>query len=282
MKLIGLKIIRPLNCAFAFLLVLFAYNLNIGYFTVNFSVLLAAISTFLIVGGGNTFNDFFDYKIDLKNKPYRPIPRKLIKRSEALILSALLFLSGIIASSFVNSHVFMIAIVATLALIAYGAKGHYLGFSGDLLIAFLTSFVFIMGSFVASSIVPFNIILIAGAAFAINVSREVIKDVEDYEADKGIKLTLPQKIGNKGASLVAVAFLIFNLIIAYILLPIYVTRIFFLLSLPLTIFILSRIIKIIKMQDVKTARKTQELMKLIMFIEFVFVALDKFAINISL
>jgi len=281
MNLLGLSIIRPINCAFAFLLVLFAYSLSIGYLNFNLQVVLAATSTFLIVAGGNTFNDFFDYKIDLKNKSYRPIPRKLIKRGEALVLSVLLFISGIITGSFVNPHVFMIAIVATLALIAYGAKGHYLGFSGDLLIAFLASFVFIMGSFVVSPIVPFNILLIALAAFIINVSREVIKDIEDYEADKGFKLTLPQKIGKKGSALIASVFLVGNLFVVYILLSIYFTGIIFLFSMPIMMVLFNKVIKIVKIQDAKTAKDSQKLVKLMMFVEFLFVFLDKLVINLS-
>ena len=281
MKLLGMKIIRPVNCAFSFLLTLLAYSISIGYIYINLSASLAAISTFLIAGGGNTLNDFVDYKIDSKNKRYRPIPSKLITRKEAFVLSMFLFLLGLIASAFVNSNAFMIATVATLTLIAYGFKGRYLGLSGDILISFLTALVFIMGAFVATDKIPFSITLIAVAAFTINVSREIVKDIEDYEADKGLKLTLPQKIGKRKAALVALAFLAGNFFVAYVLLPIYFTGIVFLLSMPIMIFLFTKVFKNLKTPNVKAAEESQRIIKLMMFAEFAFVFLDKFVINLS-
>ena len=281
MKLVGLKIIRSLNFIFIFILTIFAYNISIGHLAINLEVLLAALSISLIAGAGNTLNDFFDYKIDVKNKPDRPIPSGHISRKEALLLSILLFAFGLTISSFVNSNVFMIALVATFGLIAYGVKGNYLAFSGNILIAFLTALVFVYGAFVASSVIPFSIYLIATAAFTINVSREIIKGIEDYDADSGIKLTLPQKIGKYPATLISMIFLIFNLIVVYGLFPIYFTGIVFLFSFPIIIFLVSKVVKILKNQNSTISKETQQILKLMMFIEFFFVVLDKFVINVT-
>ena len=281
MKLFGLRIIRPVNCIFVFLLTIFAYNISLGHIDVNLAAFLAALSSFLIASGGNTLNDFFDYKIDLKNKSYRPIPSKDISRREAFVLSLALFALGLIASSFVNSNVFMIAIVATMVLIVYGFKGNYLGLSGDILISFLTALVFVMGAFAASDKIPFSIFLIATAAFTINLSREVVKDIEDYEADKGHKITLPQKIGKPRAVVVALTFLVANLFVVYILLSIYFTGIVFLLSIPAIALFFNKVINYLKVPNEKNAKRAQAIIKLMMVVEFVFVFLDRLVINLS-
>lgn len=281
MRLAGIKIIRPLNCIFAAILTLFAYYFTIGNFDTNSLALLAATGTFLITAAGNTLNDFFDYKIDLKNKPYRPLPSKLISRREAIVLSFLLFALGLTASYLVNPYVLMIAIVATFSLVAYSANSKYLGLSGNVLISFLTALVFISGSFVATTRLSSGIVIIAVSAFAINLSREVIKDIEDYEADKGLKLTLPQKVGKQKAALVASAFLILNLVIVYVILPLYVTGVVLLLSVPVVFLLSIRIDKILKNQKADTASHIQKILKLIMLLEFLFVVLDKFVINLK-
>ena len=280
MRLTGLKIIRPVNCLFAFVLTIFAYDIAKNSINISVQAIFAAISTFLIAGGGNILNDFFDYKIDLKNKPYRPIPSKNILRRESFLLSLALFVLGLIVSSFVNSNVFMIATVATMVLIVYGFIGKFLGFAGDILISFLTALVFVMGAFIISDKIPFNIILIALATFTINLSREVVKDIEDYEADKGYKITLPQKIGKERATLVALMILMVHFLVAYILLPIYFTGIVFLISVPLVILLVLQVMKNLKTLNEESAKKAQEILKLIMFVEFLFLFIDKLVINL--
>lgn len=281
MELVGLRIIRPFNTIFIFLLTLFSYSLVIGSIDFSLGVVLAALSMSSIAAAGYSLNDYFDYKIDLKNKPQKPIPNKKISRKEALVLSAFLFFLGLLASAFVNSKVFMTATVATMLLLVYGIKGNNLGLSGDFLISFLTALVFVHGAFVATDTIPITIVIIAAAAFTINVGREIVKDIEDYDADKGSKLTLPQKIGKYRSAILAIFFLISNLMVAYILIPLYIAGMAFLLSLPLVFPVLIKILKIIKSQDARTAKSSQEFMKVLMVIEFVFVIISKFVIGMD-
>lgn len=281
MELTGLKIIRPFNTAFIFLLVLFSHSLVVGYFDPNPKAILAALSISSIAAAGYSLNDYFDYKIDLKNKPKRPIPNKNISRKGALILSAALFFLGLLASVFVNFKVVMTATVAIISLLLYGIRGHNLGLSGDFLISFLTALVFIHGAFVATDNIPTSITIIATAAFTINMAREIVKDIEDYDADREYKLTLPQKLGKYNSAILAMLFLLSNLIITYILIPLYVTGIALLISLPLALFTLIKILRIVKSQDAKTAELSQKFMKILMVMEFVSVLLVKFVIGMD-
>ena len=282
MKLEALKIIRPGNCIFAFVLTLFAYSIGIGNIGINFIAILAGLVVFLVCAGGNAMNDFFDYEIDKKNKLYRPIPKKLISRTEALAFAILLFASGIILSTLINNNVFAVAIVAVSLLVAYTSQGRYLGISGDIMVSLLTALVFILGGFAATPTLPYSILLIAAAAFTINVAREIVKDIEDYNADKGLKITFPLQVGKNIAAATAIIFLILNLFVVYLLLPIYATGLIFLFSLPIIAFIFYKSLEIVKNQNADKARNVQKILKLAMIIEFIFFFVDQFVINISI
>ena len=42
--------------------------------SVDIPIILAMLAVFFAMSAGNVINDYFDYKIDLINKPQRPIP----------------------------------------------------------------------------------------------------------------------------------------------------------------------------------------------------------------
>ena len=42
--------------------------------TISIPIILAMMAVFFETAAGNVINDYFDYKIDLINKPERPIP----------------------------------------------------------------------------------------------------------------------------------------------------------------------------------------------------------------
>ena len=185
-------------------------------------------------------------------------------------------------STLINNNVFGVAIVAVSLLVAYTSQGRYLGISGDIMVSLLTALVFILGGFAATPTLPYSILLIAAAAFTINVAREIVKDIEDYNADKGLKLTFPLQVGRNIAATTAIIFLIFNLFVVYLLLPIYATGLIFLFSLPIIAFIFYKSLEIVKNQNADKARNVQKILKLAMIIEFIFFFVDQFVINISI
>jgi len=155
---------------------------------------LAMISAFLITGAGNAINDYFDREIDVKNAPYRPIPKGLITPEGALAASVALFISGVVLAAFINPACVLLAGLNSLMLYAYAKhlKGSVL--FGNLGVSYLTGSTFFYGGLAAGNpLVTFFLFLLA---FFANLGREIIGDIEDIVGDKaaGIK-TLAMAIG---------------------------------------------------------------------------------------
>jgi geranylgeranylglycerol-phosphate geranylgeranyltransferase len=186
---------------------------SIGQGTVPANMLTAAISTALILGAGNALNDYFDYEIDLVNRPKRPIPSGRITRSDTLMLSLALFLFGLAAAKSINTYCLAIAAVNTVMLIIYARYSKRMLLISNLCISYLVASVFIYGA--AATYAPTTRISLTGlqltliltlCSFLINLSREIIKDIEDIDGDRGAySTTIPIRYGTGNAKKIALA-----------------------------------------------------------------------------
>ncbi|WP_245977437.1 UbiA-like protein EboC [Albibacterium indicum] len=88
-------------------------------------ILLLCISTIGLYGGGIVFNDVFDYKIDMVERPERVIPSGKISIGEATGLGIVLLLIGIIAALLVNTTAFVLAILTSIAALTYNRWGKH-------------------------------------------------------------------------------------------------------------------------------------------------------------
>ena len=102
-----IDLFRPKNSLLAAVSAIFAYLFSNSFSP--FETSLIFFSVFLITGAGNAINDYFDYKIDKKTKPRRPIPSGVVTREEAKKLSLLSFFIGISLSYFISALNFLIA-----------------------------------------------------------------------------------------------------------------------------------------------------------------------------
>jgi 4-hydroxybenzoate polyprenyltransferase len=67
-------------------------------------ILYLVLATICLYGGGVVLNDVFDAKLDLKERPERPIPSGLISKSSAAILGWLLLLAGIVFAALTDPN----------------------------------------------------------------------------------------------------------------------------------------------------------------------------------
>ncbi len=184
-----IKILRPGNCLIASIAVFIGFAVGNSGFGFSFPLLLAMVSAFVICGAGQAINDYFDKEIDKKIRPEKAIPSKKIKARNVFLYSAVLFLAGIIISFFINQDAFTIALAFSVLLFVYSSLMQKIKFVGNLVVASGTGFTLIFGASVAGD---YSLILpLVLSAFLVNVGREITKDMEDIEADKGIKKTLP-------------------------------------------------------------------------------------------
>ena len=89
-----------------------------------FPLLMLALATIGLYGGGVVLNDVFDAALDKKERPERPIPSGLISKTAAALFGILLLLGGILAAAFAGypdllSLSTLLAVLIALAAVAY-------------------------------------------------------------------------------------------------------------------------------------------------------------------
>lgn len=194
---------------------------NIPHGTLLYITILQALSVFSFMASWNALNDYFDFEIDKIGKPDRPLPSGEISLKEAKI--AIIFLMIISLISMIGAAFFahnssngfyswspsiLIWFIALILLINYESESKYSlnlknrGLPGNIAISASVAMVVLFGS--AGVYQPTNskVISIAIIGFLYNLSREIIKDVEDMEADEG-RNTLAMKIGPEKARITA-------------------------------------------------------------------------------
>ena len=172
--------------------------------TFSLPIIIAMAAVFFETAAGNVINDYFDYNIDLINKPERPIPSGRISLKNGRNYGYFLFLAGTICgfliSYLTNNWIpFGIVILADVILYLYAYKLKSTPLIGNLTVGFMTGFGFVFGGFTINNPTIITTSIFLGFfAFVMTTAREIVKDIEDVEGDKadGAK-TLPILIGKK-------------------------------------------------------------------------------------
>lgn len=89
---------------------------------------ILCVASMLLYTGGIVFNDVFDAKLDLLERPERPIPSGRIKRLSAAVLGALAFTLGALLCLCINAQTFYVALAIVAMCLLYNriAKHHFL------------------------------------------------------------------------------------------------------------------------------------------------------------
>lgn len=186
---------------------------------------LLVLSTVLIAAGGYIINDYFDLKTDLINHPQTVVVDTVIKRRWAIIFHLVFTFAGVVLgmytalkTGYLRLAIFHFAAATLLWFYSTHFKRQLL--TGNLTVAILTAAVtfmpFIYELGVMQKLQPgflvhyreavlssFKYIWIyATFAFITTLSREIIKDLEDYEGDIATGCnTLPISWGTGAARL---------------------------------------------------------------------------------
>jgi 4-hydroxybenzoate polyprenyltransferase len=233
-----IQLIRPINLLiiaftmYSTRLFLYLYELrfNVNLFQrqgEEIDFFLMVLSTVMIGAAGNMINDYFDVKADRVNKPEKVIITKFVKRRAAIlyhwILNILAFSIAIYLSVRNNSFWYVfIHLISINALWFYSLYFKRKAFIGNFIVACLTALVPILCGihFYVHHQLPFlsnvnldNITdywiyqlgqkghfiwILAIFAFLANLSREIIKDIEDRKGDILLNAkTLPIIYGTK-------------------------------------------------------------------------------------
>ncbi|HUR69316.1 MAG TPA: UbiA family prenyltransferase [Candidatus Thermoplasmatota archaeon] len=172
------------------------------------AVIASMIAAFTFAAAGNVRNDLGDIAIDRVAHPERPLARGSIHAAQARQLAVGLYLVSLAAALLVSWWGALLVLLALPLMEAYERWGKARGLPGNLLVALLTGAPFVLGALAGGGHVGPAALAVAALAALATAGREVLKDVEDVEADVGFRRTLPMRIGARRAALVAGAFLL--------------------------------------------------------------------------
>jgi geranylgeranylglycerol-phosphate geranylgeranyltransferase len=168
-------------------------------FAIQVAYSMAVVIAF--TAAGNSLNDYFDREVDKVAHPERPIQTGSVTTSGALIAAALLFAIALALSFMINLWSIAMVITSIVVMIGYEKFLKAEGIAGNLAISWLTGALFLFGGAAVESL-ELAWILAALASLA-TLGREIVKDIQDIEGDKGSRLTLPMRIGIRRAGILA-------------------------------------------------------------------------------
>tara|TARA_Y100000310_G_scaffold327924_1_gene395106 strand:- start:1060 stop:1875 length:816 start_codon:yes stop_codon:yes gene_type:complete len=192
---------------------------NVAFDIVNIvPVLSALIAGFVITGFGNVINDYYDYEIDksshLDDIKNRPVASGRVSMKEALVLSGIVALIGIIFAIFVSPAFLYLAVFNLFVSFIYARLLKPVALAKNISVAWLGASAFIGGSLIASPVIGVGVAVLASVAFLTTFSWEMLKDIRDVKNDSVNDIhTVPYYIGTKRTKIFSYLLLVLAFIV---------------------------------------------------------------------
>lgn len=200
-----LELGRPWNATItAIVLVVSALILN-GSSDYTF-VFLGALTMFFGYIGGTTINDVIDSEADQINMPYRPIPKKVITKNEAILFAVIAYGISLVAAWNVNLPFFFVGLAYMILGVAYSAPPlnfENKGIIGQISLALITGFLPAFGGAIIAhplNEIPFAWWMAFTAYTLLFAAVLIFKDFKDVKGDQiAGKKTFVLQVGKKPA-----------------------------------------------------------------------------------
>ncbi|MCU0798269.1 MAG: UbiA family prenyltransferase [Candidatus Thermoplasmatota archaeon] len=155
---------------------------------------LLMVCAFCMVSSANIANDLDDVQLDRMVHPKRALASGSISPRIGIILLIIVLLVVVISYgttvlSAANPITFWIIVIAFLSMVYYERTAKNKGTPGNIIVAALTAFPFLLGASVPG--ISGKVVLLCPMAFTVNLSREFLKEIIDIEGDKGHRLSFP-------------------------------------------------------------------------------------------
>ena len=224
------ELMRPRNLILAALTVPLGAHFGItGAWSTSdvFAVGVQVLTVLTFMGAGNAMNDIKDAAIDATAHPARPLPSRRVTISDAkrfvVILWIISFSSMLVGAWWLYQSdlawwpLMVIYLLAVALMLTYdlGPQTKAKGLVGNVAISLMVAAVIGYGASTVGSISAL-VAWIALVVFFTNLAREIIKDCQDMLADEGERTTLPMKIGQDNARMVAYIMIMAGLVCLYI------------------------------------------------------------------
>lgn len=252
----------------------------------DFVLLVAA--TLFITAGGYVINDYFDIKTDLINKGKVIVGTKIPRRM-AMMYHNIFNIIGVAAGFYISwkaGYIMMGALFLIVSGLLYFYSASYKRqfLIGNIIVAILTAMVPLLVVFYewpalyryyavnAVNVPAINIIFywvggFALFAFLTTLTREIIKDIEDFEGDVAYgRNTVPVVLGILTSKIVSVGLIVLTIILLYL------TWFFFIndkitliyLNAGIVVPLLFVIYRVLKSQNRKQLHSASSFMKIVM------------------
>lgn len=238
----------------------------------GFQFLCLVLATVFLTAAGYVINDYFDTKTDRMNRPEKVIVGRIISRRSAMTLHIVFNILGIIAGFYLSYSIGLLYLGFVFLLVSgllwfYSTTYKRQFLIGNFLVALLTGLVPFMvvlfeipvllkvfqQTLVQYQVNLSNTVVWVGGfsffAFLMNLIREWIKDMEDFEGDRAFgRKSLPVVLGLRGSKWVVGSFLVITVmalvLVYFIYIPDKITLAYMLIFLiaPL-LFVLYRVYK---------------------------------------
>jgi 4-hydroxybenzoate polyprenyltransferase len=268
-------------------------------------VLLVAATVF-ITAGGNVINDYFDVKTDLINKGKVIVGTK-ITRQKAMMWHNIFNIAGVSVGLFISykaGYIWLggLFLVVSGLLYFYSASYKRQFLIGNIIVAILTAMVpmlvviyewpALFKYYTVNAIIlpPINIVIywvggFALFAFLTNLTREIIKDIEDFEGDKAFgRNTLPVVTGVLSAKIIAICLIVITITLLYLtwyfFINDHVTLIY--LSAAIVLPLLYTIFRLAGSKDRKQLHNASSMMKIVMLAGILYAVVVKILLTWNL
>lgn len=208
-----IRLMRPLNCAMSALAVFLGAFIveGTGLLALRSArpVLIAMAAVVFFVGAGNALNDYEDRELDKKAHPERPVPSGRMRPESARGFAYACFAASAVFGAFTGFPrlalwPLLLLLLNVVLMVSYETRFKKEGLPGNFLIAYLVSSLFLFGALSAGHVSRLVLLFVAMALLSI-FGREVAKDIEDVEGDRGERVTAPMTYGVGKASAFASA-----------------------------------------------------------------------------
>jgi geranylgeranylglycerol-phosphate geranylgeranyltransferase len=242
----------------------------------SLDLFLAAFSALLVAASGYVYKDYRDFGPDQANKAHRPLPKGEVGRTEALALSLILAGIGFLLVVFVNLAATLVCLLVLSLLFTYNRRWKRSFLLGNIAIGLLAAGPFIYGGLalgkVGLSLVP------ATFSFVFHLGREILKDLEDQQADRQLRAqTLPLKLGSRKALVVITLTFVILMILVFVpyLLGLFNQKYLVLAVLGVDFLLLYVLWSMWKDESVKNLARLNSLLKLNMFLGLLAIVLGR-------
>lgn len=156
---------------------------------------------FLVSAGAFALNDYFDIETDKLNNKKTPIVNGEISKKNALLISILFLIAGILISLPLGIYAFLIAIIFAILSILYNFKLKDVALIGNVIISMSMAIVFIFTEMAVVGTITNTSIFMGLTSMFSGLGREIYKTVQDIDGDVKARnsKTLPVLIGKENS-----------------------------------------------------------------------------------